>query len=491
VQSAAVKRERDRATGEEVKANAVVDLLTEVLQGADPDGAASSPVLDVNELLARGENRAAELSSQLAVQARLWHVLGKVHLARSNFAKARQLLASAHERQVGIGGTADPRAMEMDIDLARADAMIGSRGAAAMRLRNAIVQLEQKSPPQTALLARALDGLADVSDRNRQEPLLRRALELRSRLVPPNPILVAQSLNQLGIVAAANGQSAAAERYYRKALELLEHSLPADHPTTLEVRSNLALTAADLSERKDLFHDLIAAHTRRYGAQSAPVATAWTNFGATLAEQGDFPGAMAALREARDRWLHIVGPHHEMTINAWRSIAAILELERRPEESLSEMRGILAAAERSDINPTVRASLRAQEAGVLFRLGRLSESKREMQAAFDDLCRLEPEGADDRTDVQFWIGRLLLAEKKTDEADAHLSAVLAARSRSFPPGHPRIAEAQVALGRTRIARGRVADGRALISGALEIYSRFPLAHPDDVEAGRRALNGTR
>ncbi|HEY3056058.1 MAG TPA: serine/threonine-protein kinase, partial [Thermoanaerobaculia bacterium] len=47
VQSAAVKRERDRATGEEVKANAVVDLLTEVLQGADPDGAASSPVLDV------------------------------------------------------------------------------------------------------------------------------------------------------------------------------------------------------------------------------------------------------------------------------------------------------------------------------------------------------------------------------------------------------------------------------------------------------------
>src|SRR5437870_1432545 len=112
--------------------------------------------------------------------------------------------------------------MEMDIDVARADAMLGSRAAAAMRLRSAIVLFDKKSPPQPALLARALDGLADVTDRNRQEPLLRRALQLRSGLVPPNPVLVAQSLNQLGNFAPANGQSDAAERFFRKALQLLE-----------------------------------------------------------------------------------------------------------------------------------------------------------------------------------------------------------------------------------------------------------------------------
>lgn len=491
IQSAAVKRERDRATREEVKANAVVDLLTQVLEGSDPNGAASSPALDVNELLARGENRAAELSNQAAVQARLWHVLGKVHLARSDLVKGRRLLARAHARQVAIGGVDDPNAMDVAVDLARADAMLGFRSRAATRLRTVIAHVERQSPLPAALLARALEALSEVSDRNRQTDLLLRALALRRQLIPPNPILVAQSLNQLGVVTAENGDSAAAERYYREALALLEHSLPADHPDTLSVRSNLALTVADLSERKALFRDLVAAYARRYGEQSTPVATAWTNFGATVAELGDFRTAMAALAEARERWRRIVGPNHAETINARRSIAAILELERRPQESLAEMHDILAAAAHTDINPMMLASLRAQEAGVLFRLGRLTESKREMESAYSDLCRLEPEGADDRTDVQFWIGRLLLADNKPDDADVLLSEVVAARSKTFPAGHPRIAEAQAALGRARIARGSISEGRALISSALESYSRYPLAHPDDVDAARRALTAAR
>ena len=57
-QSARVARERDRATAEETKANAVVELLVGILSGADPTEGASGATISVDDLLSRGERQA-------------------------------------------------------------------------------------------------------------------------------------------------------------------------------------------------------------------------------------------------------------------------------------------------------------------------------------------------------------------------------------------------------------------------------------------------
>ena len=487
IQSREVMRERDRATAEQVKANAVVDLLAQILEGADPTVGASSPTIDVNELLARGEERARALADQPATQARLFHVLGKVQLTRSGFPKAKELIASAYAAQVAIGGSTDPRALEMAFDLARADAQLGRRSAAKTRLRAVISALEKQDRTNPELLANALDELSDLSDRSEATKLIQRALTLRRALNPPRPVQVAKSLSQLGVLAWHDGDREAAARHFRDALVIMERERGPDHPHTLSVKSDLATAVANAAEREAHFRSLIAAQTRRMGDPSVEVAIAWNNFGNALAESGDFNGAMAALEEARKRWIRLGGDDHPQTLNTRRSIAALLGLSGRSEESLTNMRDILVRARRGGINPATEASLRAQTAGVLFHLGHRDEAKRELEAVLAELRRLEPEGAPNRTSAQFAVGIVLLAEGKGRQAEEELRAVLAAREKTFPAGHPNLAEVRVAIGRALVAQGRLVEGRSLIRENLPVYERYAFAHPNDVSAARLAL----
>lgn len=486
LQSGEVARQRDRATAEEAKANAVVDLLTEVLGGADPTAGASGRTIDIDQLLARGEKRAGELSGQPAVQARLWHVLGKIQLERSGFTKARTLLARAYAKQVEIEGPADPRALEIGIDLARTDRTLGFRSAAEARLRGLLRHLDQQPPAEPALLAAALEELSSVVNLPDRERLIERSLELRRAAVPVDFIAVAQSLNSLGILTAERGAREAAARHYRESLGILHRAVGADHPYALAVQSNLG-AVADPAEQESLYRSLIAAHTKRVGEGSAPVATAWNNLGSALARQGKLDSALAAYTHSRDLWSRLGGADHPMALNPRRSIAVILDLTGRPEESLNELREVLAGAGRRGADPVTVASLHAQAARVLFRLGRFPESKSELLSAMADLRRLEPADGPNRTSAQLAMGLLLLAEGRAEEARNELGPVVAARQKSLPADDPSLAEAKVALGRALIASGRAAEGRQLVATHFQRFSRYGLAHPHDVEAARRAL----
>ena len=139
-QSARLARERDRAAAEEAKANATVELLVGILGGANPTEGASGDSISIGELLARGEKQAAESASQPAIQARLWRTLGKIHLERSAFAKARDLLQRALDRELELGGAGEPHAIERRSTWLLAEASLGERAAAesaAARARGA------------------------------------------------------------------------------------------------------------------------------------------------------------------------------------------------------------------------------------------------------------------------------------------------------------------------------------------------------------------
>jgi serine/threonine-protein kinase len=487
IQSAEVARQRDRATAEEVKANAVVDLLTEVLGGADPNTGASGRTIDIDQLLARGQKRASQLSAQPAVQARLWHVLGKIQHERSGFTKARTLLGQAYAKQVAIEGPADPRALEIGIDLARTDRTLGLRSAAETRLRGLLRHLDRQPPPEPALLAAALDELANVVSLRDKEPLIERSLELRRAAVHVDAIAVAQSLNSLGIIKAERGSNDAAARDYRESLAILHRAVGAGHPHALAVQSNLAAAVANPAEQESIYRSLIAAHTKRIGEGSAPVAIAWNNLGSALARQGKLDSALASYTHSRDLWSRLGGVDHPMALNPRRSIAVILDVTGRPADSLKELRDVLAAAGRRGADPVTVASLHAQAAGVLFHLGRVPEAKSELLSALAELRRLEPEEGPNRTSAQLTLGLLLLSEGRAAEARTELAAVVAARQKKLPSGDPYLAEANVALGRALVARGRVAEGRQLLAANFQRFSAYGLAHPHDVEAARRAM----
>jgi eukaryotic-like serine/threonine-protein kinase len=486
IQSREVARERDRAAAEEVKANSVVDLLTEVLGGADPNAGAAAHTVDVNELLRRGESRALALNEQPAVQARLFHALGVVHLHRTNAAKAKELLARAYEQQIALAGRDDARALETAIELAKAEGELGMRLAAQARLRDAVARLEAHARTRPELLAEGLVSLAAATLGKEREELIMRSLELQRGLVPPKPMAVAGSLNQLAIFEAQRGARKEAAQHYREALALVRGQVGADHPHALTLQNNLATVLPDPAEQEALFRDLIAAHARRFGDGSSKVALAWNNLGTALAAQGRHDMAMQALVEARDRWTRTVGADHPQTKSTRRSIAVMLDLMGRRDEALREMREVADASATSP-DRAGYARLRAQYGRLLFRAGRLEEAKREIEPAYAELCRLEPPGAANRTSVQYDVALLRLADGRAVEAERELSQVLAAYRKTFPADDPRVAEVEVALGRALVANGRAAEGRSMIRASLERFAKWGLAHPHDVDAARAVL----
>ncbi|WP_292761209.1 tetratricopeptide repeat protein, partial [Nostoc sp. NOS(2021)] len=71
------------------------------------------------------------------------------------------------------------------------------------------------------------------------EPLYKKALELRQRLLGEEHPDVASSYNNLAGLYHSQGRYSDAEPLYKKALSIAELSLGIDHPSTATIRKNL------------------------------------------------------------------------------------------------------------------------------------------------------------------------------------------------------------------------------------------------------------
>jgi len=71
------------------------------------------------------------------------------------------------------------------------------------------------------------------------EPLFRKALEIRERVLGPDHPDTATSYNNVAFNLNAQGRAAEAELLFRKALEIRERVLGPDHPDTAAIRQKL------------------------------------------------------------------------------------------------------------------------------------------------------------------------------------------------------------------------------------------------------------
>jgi len=493
VQSREVARERDRAAAEEVKANAVVDLLVEILGGADPTSG-GTPTIRVEDLLARGEQRARELDDQPAVQARLWHVLGKIQTERSNFTKAHELLTLA------AAGPDQARVAEAVVDLADVEGRMGRRDEAKALLAKHIALLERDPAADKATYAALVSKLALVTGGAEGEKLAERALALRRALKPAKPVMVADSLNDLGTLAGNRGAYGEAAARYREALALLLPALGPDHSYVRTVKGNLALITTDHEEQIELFHDVIATQERRLGTWSEQVAIAYNNLGTALARRGDYDGSLRAFDEAMKRLRRVHGADHRQSLSTRGSIAAVLDLTGRTPEAIAELRRIRAAMAGAGADATWQQLMHVQYAVAMMRDGaamygtreeRLGEAERWLRIA---LAELQRQGAADNLRglrTRLGLALLLLARGDAVAAEQELRATIARCAPLAPPNDVRIAEAQVLLGRVLAAEGRKAEAHALLGEHLPPFAKSGVAHPEDVAAARRALQETR
>lgn len=102
------------------------------------------------------------------------------------------------------------------------------------------------------------------------EPLCKRALEIREKVLGKDHPDVAKQLNNLALLCQNQGKYEEVEMYYQRALEIYETKLGPDDPNVAKTKNNLAscyLKQGKYPEAEILYKQVLTrAHEREFGA---------------------------------------------------------------------------------------------------------------------------------------------------------------------------------------------------------------------------------
>jgi serine/threonine-protein kinase len=331
VQSLRAREESRRATAEAEKASAVIDLLIGILGGLDPMDGAAGDTVRIDDLLARGEERARALVEQPEVRAAVRHALGKILLERGDYIRARATLGETLAAEAARLGAAAPELVELRLDQARALHMTGDLAGALTEVRAAGESLAA-GRPRPALQARVFQELGVLTPGAAGEAQLRQAIELQRQLPGADPLSLGSALVALAMRLRGR-DDAQARALFAEALALERPVLGDDHPTTLSLRSNLALLLVDPDEREREHRAILAARVRRLGERHPYVGNSWNYLGVALAELGRYDEAEQAFSRAREIWVARAGPATGQALFALRHLARVAARRGRGEEA--------------------------------------------------------------------------------------------------------------------------------------------------------------
>jgi serine/threonine protein kinase/tetratricopeptide (TPR) repeat protein len=336
------------AETESRRSKEVVEILNAMIGGADPYGGKEQGYT-LRELL---DDFDADLDSRLTgdpeVEATVRGIVGRTYRNLGETEKAEKHLSIALDLCRRVDGPESAPALEVLVHwltLLQDKAEYATAEAEA----RAGVAIAERIAPESALMAHLLYilGIVVHAGRSGEEgvPFLRRALELRERLLGPDheqtgnaafalayaltegtdenreeaeklfhrriEILrkasepdhpnVAMALDQLGRLARERGDPVAAETYLRNAIDIQRRRLENDHPdiaTSLCGLSSLRSDAGDFDQAEEMLTEAEAIYRRRLGEDHPDLGVALQNHAVIKFKRGDLEGAQRYLEEA-------------------------------------------------------------------------------------------------------------------------------------------------------------------------------------------------
>jgi len=205
--------------------------------------------------------------------------------------------------------------------------------------------------PSTATSLNNLAALCRAQGRYAEaEPLFRRALEIREKVLGPEHPDTAGSLNNLAGLYYAQGRYAEAEPLFRRALEIAEKALGPEHPSTAGGLNNLALLYDDqgrYAEAEPLYRRALEIFEKVLGPQHLYTATSLNNLAALYYAQGRYAEAEPLYRRALAIKEKALGPEHPSTATSVGNLAALYRAQDRYAEAEPLYRRALAIKEKA------------------------------------------------------------------------------------------------------------------------------------------------
>ncbi|HEX7377239.1 MAG TPA: tetratricopeptide repeat protein, partial [Pirellulales bacterium] len=156
------------------------------------------------------------------------------------------------------------------------------------------------------------------------ESAFRRALSIREKTLGAGHPLTAASLSNLGLLFSDQGKYAAAEEVFLRARQAVENAVGPDDMRSLTVVNNLALVHLKLGEfarAETSFRHVLKAFERIYGEEHALTADVLNNLASACANQGKDAEAERLMRRALAMRRKECGERHPKTAMSLNNLA--------------------------------------------------------------------------------------------------------------------------------------------------------------------------
>jgi tetratricopeptide (TPR) repeat protein/tRNA A-37 threonylcarbamoyl transferase component Bud32 len=343
--------------------------------------------------------------------------------------------------------------------------------------------------PEVEAAIREAIGQAYLSlgEYGKGEPHLRRALDLRRRVLGADHGDTLKTTNDLALLLHDSGRLTDAGRLFGDLLATYRRVLGPEHPDTLTSMNNLGLLFRDLGRRADaerLFREALAVRLRTQGADHPDTLVVMGNLALLLDDLGRLPDAEAFNRRVLEISRRVRGADHPKTLTSMNNLAHLYQrlgrledAERLNREALEIRRRVLGFD-----HPDTLFSM-SNLAAVLRELGRTGEAEKLGRDTLEARRRVLGADHPDTLTSMNDLGLIYQKLGRTDEAERLLRQTLEAVRRVRGVEHPEALSVASNLAYLLYQLGRPSEAESLYRQAFEVRRRTRGAdHPDTLES---------
>ncbi len=303
------------------------------------------------------------------------------------------------------------------------------------------------------------------------EPHLRKALEIRRRILGPANLETAQSMIALAEWCVLNGRHAEAEPLFRDAIPIFRAAHDAKWLTiALNDYGVLKSGLGDNAGAEKLLREGLQISTELTGTERAPRAMIYGVLGAVRRDQGDLTGGAEFLEKAIAEHRALAGePRSEMAF-ALINLASIRLLQSdydRAESLLREAYELFRKTMGENHQSTATPLMTLAE--LYYRRENYEEAKTEIEHAMQIQQTALPPDSIDLCWSRLTLGKILMRTGGLAEAESTLRSVIARLEQSYPADHPGVAAAHGALGECLVLEKRYAEAEPLLLDSYKIF----------------------
>jgi non-specific serine/threonine protein kinase/serine/threonine-protein kinase len=351
----------------------------------------------------------------------------------------------------------------------------------AVQLRSRL--LGQDHPSTLETRGRLASVFEKQGQYQKSENMLQELLEKERSVLGDEHQETLWTLNQLAYVTDRLGRYPESEKIYRVAYEARRRVLGEDHRDTLKSLNGLQVSLerqGQYEESGKLARQVLEARRRTLGEDHPDTAWSRHNVAAILEHQGKYAEAEKLYRESYQQMLHILGADHPDTLWVKSNLASTIWKQGRIQEATPLYEEILETRRRvlGPEHPRTLASMN-NVANLLSQKGRNFEAQRIFEEVVETLTRTL--GAEHPQTLAGMnnLAAVYADTKRYDEAEEIYEQIVEVQRRVLGPAHPDTLTYAANLASVMADEGRLTEAEKLCTETLESQRRIlPAGHPD-------------